>query len=76
MLDLTVNKEEEFKEIPIINDNTISIRFKEEKKYSRGEVEELCRNAFKAGEAYRTSTHLLFKESSINENTWLKENLK
>lgn len=99
---------ETFKERVKINENnTISIRFKEEKPcthkvveeamkivskdvrtpkvkytldgermYSKSEVVELCRNAFKAGEAYRTSTHLLFKESSINENTWLKENLK
>jgi hypothetical protein len=39
----TRNKEEEFKEIPIINDNTISIRFKEEKPCTHKVVEEAMR---------------------------------
>lgn len=72
----TKNKEEEFKEIPIINDTTISILFKEEKKYTRGEVEELCGKAFDAGEAYRTGSYYLFKQIHPDKHEWIKRNLK
>lgn len=57
-------------------DNTISIRFKEEKKYSRSEVEELCRKAFDAGEAYRTGSCEGFKQIHPDKHDWIKENLK
>ena len=57
-------------------DNTISIQFKEEKKYSRGEVEELCDKAFYAGEAYRTGSHEGFKQIHPDKHDWIKENLK
>ena len=56
--------------------NTISILFKEEKKYSRGEVEELCGKAFDAGEAYRTGSCEGFKQIHPNKYEWIKENLK
>ena len=57
-------------------DNTISTQFKEEKKYSRGEVEELCGEAFDAGEAYRTGSCEGFKQIHPNKYEWIKENLK
>lgn len=57
-------------------DNTISILFKEEKKYSRSEVEELCGKAFDAGEAYRTGSCERFKQIHPNKYEWIKENLK
>ena len=57
-------------------DNTISIQFKEEKKYSRGEVEELCGKAFDAGEAYRTGSCEGFKQIHPNKYEWIKKNLK
>ena len=58
--------------------NIIFIRFKEDaqRMYSKEDVEELCRNAFKAGEAYRTGEHIYFKQIHPNENAWIKENLK
>ena len=55
---------------------TISILFKEEKKYSRGEVEELCGKAFDAGEAYRTGSCEGFKQIHPDKYEWIKENLK
>ena len=57
-------------------DNTISIRFKEEKMYRRSEVEELCGKAFDAGEAYRTGSCEGFKQIHPNKYEWIKENLK
>ena len=57
-------------------DNTISTQFKEEKKYSRGEVEELCGKAFDAGEAYRTGSCEGFKQIHPDKHDWIKENLK
>lgn len=56
--------------------NTISIRFKEEKMYSRSEVEKLCGKAFDAGEAYRTGSCDLFKQIHPDKHEWIKENLK
>ena len=57
-------------------DNTISILFKEKKKYSLGEVEELCGKAFDAGEAYRSGSCEGFKQIHPNKYEWIKENLK
>ena len=57
-------------------DNSLSIRFKEQKEYSRGEVEELCGKAFDAGEAYRTGSCDLFKQIHPDKHDWIKENLK
>ena len=57
-------------------DNTISIRFKEEKIYSRSEVEKLCEKAFYAGEAYRTGSCEGFKQIHPDKHEWIKENLK
>ena len=57
-------------------DNTISTQFKEEKMYSRSEVEKLCEKAFDAGEAYRTGSCEGFKQIHPNKYEWIKENLK
>ncbi len=61
------------KQPKVNSDNTISIRFKEEKMYSRSEVEELCRKAFDAGEAYRTGSCEGFKQIHPNKYEWIKE---
>ena len=72
----TGNNVTEWEELVLNRGNTISIRFKEEKMYSRGEVEELCGKAFYAGEAYRTGSCEGFKQIHPNKYEWIKENLK
>lgn len=72
----TGNNVMEWEELVLNSDNTISIRFKEEKMYSRSEVVELCSKAFSAGEAYRTGSCEGFKQIHLDKHDWLKENLK
>ena len=61
----------EFEELNT-NDNTIHIRFKEEKMYSRSEIEKLCRRASYIGHDIAWCDEL-HKELVDN---WIKENLK
>ena len=68
----TRNKEEEFKEVLVIKEGEISIRFKEEKMYSRSEIEKLCRRASYIGHDIAWCDEL-HKELVDN---WIKENLK